>query len=210
MRGILWAGILILVSASATAAPARAGNPPAEDVFHNEFARLELCKPAGWVFMPLDSALAARATVKMKDAEFQRAVLELASAPLVVAARHPEPYESLNPTLQVMLRPLGTLESKSGLDILKLIEPALAAQFTDFELMDEPRTVTVGGLQAARMTLRYRLQTQDGREFPTQATMVVVPRGKALYQIGFSGPWEGPDAITTEVDSVLASVKFLD
>lgn len=61
-----------------------------------------------------------------------------------------------------------------------------------------------------RLTVRYTLKTRDGREFPTKATIVMIPRGKVLYQFGFSGPPEGPDAITTEVDAVLTSVRFVE
>lgn len=180
------------------------------DLFRSEVARLALRKPAGWTFQTLQTALENRAKVKLKDAEFEQALTQLASAPLMIAMRHSEPYEKLNPTVQVIVRPAATLEGKSGVEIMTMVAPALARQFADFAMVDSVRAVTVGERPGARMTVRYTLKTQDGREFPTQATIVMIPRGKALYQIGFSGPAEGPEVIGTEVDSVLASIRFSD
>lgn len=202
--------VVALALSALAAAPLPATEKPHPDRFRSDVARIALHKPAGWHFQTLETAYASRAAVKLNDAEFQEAVARLASAPLLVATRHAEPYDSLNPSLQVLVRPLGTLEGRSGAEILRLIEPALRANFAEFTTVDSIRAVAVSGLPAARLTMRYLLRTQDEREYPTQATIVVVPRGKVLYQFGFSGPPTGPDAITTEVDSVLASVRFLE
>lgn len=203
-------GIRTLVLLIVLASPVLAAGKPDPDAFRSDAARIELRKPAGWHFQTLESAFANRAAVKMNDEEFQKAVAQMASAPLVVATRHVEPYDSLNPSFQVIVRPLGTLEGRSGVEILRVVEPALRANFADFATVDSIRATSVAGQPAARMTIRYTLRTQDDREYPTRATLVMVPRGKVLYQLGFSGPPTGPDAIASEVDSVLASVRFLD
>ena len=66
--------------------------------------------------------------------------------------------------------------------------PGLQRGFVDFALAEAAQEVMVGALAAARMTIRYILRTQDGREFPTQAVIVMVPGGRVQYPIGFSGP----------------------
>ena len=180
------------------------------DAFRSDAARLEVRKPSGWQFQRLEAVLANRASVKMKDEEFQQAIEQMAHAPLVVATKHPEPYDKLNPTLQVLVRPAGALEGKTGVEILRLVQPTLEAQFADFAAVKGIQATTVAGTPAARLTIRYTLQTREGRELPTQATIVMVPRGKVLYQFGFSAPPQGPDALTNEVDTVLASVKFVE
>ena len=180
------------------------------DAFRSDAARLELRKPSGWQFQSLEAVLANRASVKMKDEEFQQAIEQMAHAPLVVATKHPEPYDKLNPTVQVLVRPAGPLEGKTGVEILRWVQPTLEAQFADFAAVKGIQETTVAGTPAARLTIRYTLQTREGRELPTQATIVMVPRGKVLYQFGFSAPPQGPDALTNEVDTVLASVKFVE
>ena len=187
-----------------------AGAPTDQDAFRSDAARLELRKPSGWHFQSIETALANRATVKMNDKEFQKAIEQMASAPIVIASKHAEPYDKLNPSFQVIVRPAGPLEGKTGSEILGMIEPTLKAQFADLTSVGAIRETSVGGKRAARLTIRYTLRTQDGREYPTQATLVTIPRGKVLYQFGFSGPPDGPDAITTEVDTVLASVRFVE
>lgn len=180
------------------------------DLFRSDVARIELRKPSGWHFQSLESLIQNRASVKLNDEEFRKAIERMATTPLMIVTRHQEPYESLNPSLQVLARPSGPLAGKTGGDILRLVEPTLRAQFADFTSVEEIHDVTVGGQAASRLTARYTLKTKDGREFPTQATIVVVPRGAVIYQFGFSGPPEGPDALTGEVDAVLQSVNFLE
>lgn len=198
--------ILVLIVAS----PLLAVEHVDPDAFRSVAARLEVHKPSGWHFQSLESVYANRAMVKMNDEEFQEAIEQMASAPLLIATKHEEPYDNLNPTFQVIVRPAGPVEGKTGVEILQLVEPTFKAQFADFTFVDKIRETSVSEQQAARMTVRYTLKTHDGREFPTQATIVMVPRGKVLYQFGFSGPPDGPDAITTEMDSVLTSVKFVE
>ena len=187
-----------------------ASEPTDPDLFRSEAARLELRKPSEWHFQSLQSVLENRAAVKTNDEAFQKAIEQMATSPLVIAAKHEEPYDKLNPSFQVIVRPAGPLEGKTGAEILRLVEPTLKAQFADFRSVEEIRETSVSGQQAARLSARYTLKTRDGREFQTQATIVIIPRGKVLYQFGFSGPPDGPDAIGTEVDAVLASVKFIE
>lgn len=205
VHGVAWAALAVLLGAGPQAEEAKDLN-----VFRSDIAKFELKKPDGWRFTSVQSALENRADVKMKDEEFQKAVQQMASAPLVVVAKHEESFDDLNPTIQVLVRPLGQMEGRSGVEILGVVIPALESQFEGFELIEKAAETQVGGQAAGRATVRYTLVTQDDREFSTQATIVMVPRGKVLYQIGFSGPAGGPDAFTTEIDDVLGTVTFLD
>ena len=201
MRSAL-SGLLLLV---ALAAPK--SDP---DLFRSEIARLEMRKPHGWHFQTLETVLTNRANVKLKDGEFERLVRERAATPLVVATKHEEPYDSLNATLQVLVRPAGPFEGLPAEEILGSVLPVLQTQFTNYSELSPVRSTKVGGQPAARVTIAYTLKTQDEREFPTRATLVMIPRGKVLYQLGISGPSTGPDVPGAEVDSVLASVRFLE
>jgi hypothetical protein len=195
--------------ASSEAAKAASAKPD-EDLFRSDAARVEMKKPKGWRFTSLESALANRAKAKMKDEDFQKAIEENASAPIMIVTKHEEPYDQLNPTIQLIVRPTGPLAGQSGVQILALVQPMLAQQFADFTVVAEPNEATVGKQTAGRMTMRYTLKTKDGGEFPTQATIVMIPKGAVLYQLGFSGPPEGDDAFGKELEDVLASVKFLE
>jgi hypothetical protein len=179
-------------------------------VFRSEMAGIEIQKPKAWHFADLQTVMENRASVKLKDAEFQELVQKMASAPLVVAMKHQEPYDALNPSFQVLVRPAAGLEGKSGVEVMQLVTPALAKAFTDFKVVKPAHAIDVGGRPAGRLVISYSVATQDGREFSSLATLVMIPKGKVLYQIGFSGPPDGPDKLTKEIDEILASVKWLD
>lgn len=180
-----------------------------DDVFRSEIAGIELAKPDGWDFQNLEVIARHRASVKAKDPEFQEAIERLATAPLVVATKHPEPYESLNPSLQVLVRPLGQLQGSTGMELLQLVLPTLASNFEEFKLVEEISETEVGGILGARLTAEYVVKTSDGTVFPSRATIVLVPRESFLFQFSFSGPPSGPDALSDEVEAVLSSVTFL-
>jgi hypothetical protein len=203
-----FAGILLVLAALVLGARASAQDDP--NVFRSQIARIELAKPTGWHFLDLESIARHRATAKLKDEELQEAILQFATAPLVVATKHPEPYDSLNPSLQVLVRPLGQLTGASGAKILELVKPTLESAFEDFQLLEPVTTFELGGVPAARLTATYTVQTQTGAVFPTKAIMIVVPRGSYMYQFSFSAPPSGKDAIGREVSEVLDSVRFLE
>lgn len=180
-----------------------------DDTFRSDIAGIELAKPDGWHFQNLEVVARHRASVKLKDSEFQEAIEQLASAPLVVATKHPEPYESLNPSFQLLVRPLGQLQGSTGTELLNLVLPTLASNFEEFKLVEEISEIEVGGVLGATLTAEYVVQTLDGAVYPSRATIVVIPRESFLYQFGFSAPPSGPDALSREVKSVLSSVTFL-
>lgn len=181
-----------------------------EDLFRSEVAGIELKKPGGWRFQNLEALAKARASAKLKDEEIQERMNQLATAPLVVATRHPEPYGSLNPSLQVLVRPLGQLQGSSGREILDLVLPTLRNAFQDFELVSPISPVEVDGVKGAQLTAEYTVATNEGLEFETRATIVVIPRKSYMYQFSFSAPPTGPDALTDEVTKTLESVEFLE
>lgn len=203
-----WA-LAVLCASILAAAPVFAGDDPG--LFRSEVARIELSIPAGWRYLDLESVARHRASAKLKDEDVQQAILQLATAPLVVATMHPEPYDSLNPSFQVLVRPLGSLEALTGVQLLELVRPTLASSFADFVLLETPTEFTLGGLAAARLLATYTVENQAGDLFPTKTIIVVVPRGSYMYQFSFSAPPEGDDALAPEVvQMVYDSVRFLD
>ena len=135
---------------------------------------------------------------------------QLASAPLVVATRYEEPYGTLNPSFQVVIRPLGQLSSVPPEKILDLVLPSLQKVYADYTLVEKTTGFNVGGLPAARVTGRYTVGTRDGKSFPAKGTIVLVSRESYLYMFGFSAPPDGGDALNDEISAVLDSVMFLN
>jgi hypothetical protein len=204
-------GVSALADSAAAPDTAAAPADSAEtDRFRSTAAGVEVRKPHGWFFADLQTVLEQRAHARLKSEEFERLVRENASIPLVVATKYEEPYDALNPSFQMIVRPAGTLEGKPAVEIMTAIENGLRNVFAQYETVEPIREIRVGGRSGARFTAAYTVSNPEGREFAVRSTLVLVPRGKILYQMGFSGTPEGPDRLGEEIESVLASIRFLD
>ncbi len=181
----------------------RAGQ--ADDLFQSSAVGLELRKPASWVFLTSEDVKANRERIRLKDGELEQAIRERASLPLVVAAKYPEPHGSLNPTVQVGVRPLGGLAGRPATEILALVVGSLQSGFSDFQLVTPVSEARISGLPAAHLVATYTINTDAG-SFPVKARMWLVPRGPILFMIGMSGAQEGEDVAQEEFQAVLESL----
>jgi hypothetical protein len=206
----MWISVHLLIVCVLTGVTSSAENAKDDRLFRSEAASFEVRIPDGWHLQGVAPAIEAPVPARMEDDDFERAMRQIASEALVVATKHEEPYGRLNPSFQMLMRPLGPWEGKSGIEILSAVLSALGSQVPDFEVIDRPREIDVSGQPAARATARYTRMAQDGREYPTQVTMVIVARGNVVYKLGFTGAPEGPDLLTEEIDGTLRTVRFLD
>jgi hypothetical protein len=156
----------------------------------------------------MDQVAANRAQAQLKDKEFQEQMKKRASAPLVVVMKHPEPHDDLNPSVQVIVRPLGELQGKSATALMEIIVPTLSRVMANFETVQPIQETKVGGLPAAYTKAKYMVKNQEGAEFKTLTRMWVVPRGAFLFMISMSGPQDGPDVSESEFKVILDSIKI--
>jgi hypothetical protein len=68
-------------------------------------AGLSLDRPAGWHTATMADVQRNRENVRLADAEFQAAMVSRSALPIVVLTKYPEPHPSMNPSIQVTLRP---------------------------------------------------------------------------------------------------------
>ena len=186
-------------------ATARAQGP---ERFENATAGIALSRPAGWHTASLQTVQDNRQRVQLSDAELQAAMQKYATAPLFVFMKYPEPHPTLNPSIQVTLRPSGPVTGASPVEILKLAVAALLKGFPDFTFVTPPEAVDVSGLPGAHMRGRYTVKNAEGGEYKVLARMWVVPRGAYLFLIGMSGPQDGPDVSEAEFAEALRSVSI--
>jgi len=179
-------------------------------VFRSEMARIEVQKPATWHFADLQSVVTARRSAKLDDEVFLEAVKRMAKKPLVAATKHEASYAGLNPSFQLIVRPALNMEGKSGAEILQLYIPRLKQAFTEFKVVREPYAITVAGRPGGRMVVSYTITTQDGQKLPSTSTVVMIPNGNVVYQVGFSYPPACPDKLQKEMPELLGSVKWLE
>ena len=179
----------------------------AQSRFESPTAGLSIAPPAGWHVTSMQRVMDNRAQVRLPDAELT-AGLQRATAPLVVFSKYPEPHATLNPTAQVVLRPLPASLGAAATEMLAAATATLQRAFPDFTFVDPIQPATVSGLPAAYMKATYTLRTASGAAFPVLSRTWLVPRGKVMFLIGMSGTTSGEDVSEAEFQAVLESIHI--
>lgn len=205
-RTALLAGLMLAQVAFAAVAADAAS--PGNDRFHSPTAGFTVTKPASWHFATLEQVAAHRAAARLEDKELEEQMRQRATAPLVVILKHPEPHDDLNPSVQVTVRPLGQLEGRSAVELMRLVVPTIQRAMADFTFVEQIQDATIGGMPAAFMKATYTVADPEGREFATLSRMWVVPRNAFMFLISASGPPEGPDVSEAEFEAILDSMEF--
>jgi hypothetical protein len=180
--------------------------PSDEDTFVDQEIGVALRKPKGWTFVSSYHVKENRREIRTNSSEMDQALQERARLPLVAATKYPEARDDVNPTIQVVVRPRGTMARSSATALAALVTSGLSNSFRGFSLETPPTVTTVSGHEAAHVRARYELGTLDGRTYQVLARLWIVPRGEYCYLIGMSGPAQGADRSDAEFQAVLRSV----
>lgn len=183
--------------------PARAD----ENLFRNPTAEFQMTKPDGWVYLTAQQNSANLKGVENADADLRSAMERYATAPMVVIAKYPEPFDDLNPSFKVNVRPMGSFAGSTPKAILAAILPSLQRAFPDAAVVQAPEDVKVGGLDGAHIILNYTLRAQ-GRAYPTASELWVVPRGDFFFMIGAGLRQDEATGTRAEIVQILESIRF--
>ncbi len=197
-----------LSSAPRPPAKERPPAPSADDTYYSVTAGFSMTKPSAWNFASAERVAENRAQVRLNDERLAEMMRNNANAPLVVAMKHQEPYPDLNPSAQVMIRPLGQLKDVPPTKVMELAMSQVQQAMADFTYVEPIQQTTVSGLPAARMVAQYTVETTEGVAFATTSRMWIVPRGAFMFMISMSGPQEGPDVCEADFERILASIKI--
>lgn len=197
--------LAVLLFASAWGGFAYAEQP---DVFNSPTAGFKVNKPVGWHYVTAAQNLENLKATKLSDKEFQAAMLKYATAPMVAMTKFPEPYDDLNPSFKVNIKPFGQLKGKAAKDIISLILPQFQKAFKDFELVQPPTEVEVSGIKSGYVRIHYSLQTPDGKVFPTASELWIVPRGDYFFVLGAGTRQDERTGSREEIANIIRSVKI--
>jgi hypothetical protein len=178
------------------------------DVFTSPTAGFQVSKPVGWHYVTAAQNLENLKATKLSDQEFQAAMLKYATAPLVAMTKFPEPYEDLNPSFKVNIKPFGQLKGKAATDIIGLMLPQFQKAFKDFKLVQPPTEVEVSGIKSGYARINYSLQTPDGTVFPTTSELWIVPRGDYFFIVGAGTRQDEKTGSREEIANIVRSVKI--
>lgn len=176
--------------------------------FESLTAGIALTRPAGWHTTSLETVQANRTRVRLADPELQQALQTRATAPLFVFSKYAEPHPGLNPSIQVTLRPAGSLAGTAPTQLLKIAVGTMQRALPDFTYVTPIRPARVSGWPAAHLRATYTLKSTAGASYPVLTRIWVIPRGAFMFLVGMSGPPDGPDASEEEFKQALASIEL--
>lgn len=178
-----------------------------DDRYENPTLQFALTKPAAWHFMSLQQHRENLKRVEFGSEAFKQQVIAQSSGPLVMIARHPEPYPGLNASLKVSVKPFGTLPTREPVALLGMILPTLKQQLSGAQVIQAPSATTVAGLPAAHVVLHYTLGATDGDAFATASELWLVPNGDFFYMIG-AGYAQGDVDTRAEIAKVVEGLAI--
>lgn len=178
------------------------------DVFNNPTAGIQVSKPAEWNYSTVEQNLENIKRIKLADKEFQAAMQKYATAPLLSMMKFAEPYEDINPSFKINLKPYGQLKGKQPAELVNLVVSQLKNIFNDFELVQPAIEVEVSGIKSAYTRINYTIEIPDGRSFPTTSEIWVVPRGDYFFLIGAGTRQDEKTGSRAEINSILRTIKI--
>ncbi len=178
------------------------------DRFHSAAAGFSVTKPSSWNFASAEQIAEHQSGVRYPDKELEEMVRTRARTPLVVLLKHPQPFEGINPSVQISIRPLGPLSGTGALELMANIVPTMQRGMGDFTFIDKMQETKVSGFPAAYMKAAFTAASPQGGEFKSLIRLWLVPRGRVVFMIGMSGPSEGPDISEDEFTAILESISI--
>jgi hypothetical protein len=178
-----------------------------DGAFKSPSVGFEVVKPAAWHFFTAQQAVENIKRTEMNDKELQAIMAKYASAPLVGFTKYQEPYDDVNPSFRVNIRPLGALAGRDPKEIIAVVLPTFQKAFSDFAVVQAPADVTVSGLRGAYARFNYTLRTPNA-SFPTASELWIVPRGDHFFMIGAGTRQDEKTGSRREIQEILASVKI--
>lgn len=178
------------------------------DVYNNPTAGIQVTKPAEWSYLTAAQNLDNIKAAKFNNEEFHAALQKYATAPLVAMTKYPLPFDDINPSFKVNLKPFAGLKGKSPEDIISLMVPQFKSAFQDFVLVQPPTKVVVSRIESAYARMNYTMEVPDGRAFHITSEIWIVPRRDYFFIIGAGTRQDERTGSREEIQSILATLKI--
>ena len=203
MRQFLCLGLLMLCLANACLL--RAAEP---DRFANEQLGISITKPKDWHFSPVELKAKNLESTQMDDQQLQELLQKHAQVPLVLMTRYHEPYDDLNPSIKILVKPLPNPERFDPVDALEFMLSPVKRAYQDAKIVQAPEIVMLGKHRSAYAKVHYSLKTKDGKSFPTCSELWVVPHGDYCLIIGAGSNQQNDAAEHVEIAKAIESLEL--
>jgi hypothetical protein len=122
--------------------------------------------------------------------------------------KYPEPFDDLNPSFKVNVKPFGKLKGTNPKQILAMVSTQFGSIFKDYKVVQAPTNTTVSGIKSGYLRVHYSLQILDGRTFPTTSELWIVPRGDYFFMIGAGTRQDEKTGTRKEIQEILQTLKI--
>lgn len=177
-----------------------------EDTFRSVTVGFEVTKPNAWRFVSAQQHLENLKRTKLDNQEFHQAMLKYSTAPLVSMMKHPEPFDDLNPSFKVNIKPFGDLKGSDPKQILTAISFHFKNVFKDLEIVETPTDRLVSGIVSGYMKINFSVEVPDGRTYPTTSELWIVPRGDFFFLIGAGTRQDEKTGSRKEIQEILETI----
>lgn len=185
-----------------------AASAEAPEVFSHPSTGFELTKPKTWIYLTTAEIDEAARSIQYDSPEFAEFARKYAITPLVMISKFKEPYDDVNPMVDVYLRPVGPFKGKRPEQILSLALPILGQPLKDVKVVQAPIETTVSGLAAGYARMQYTLELTDGRSFPTTTEIWIVPRGEHYFIISAGTRQDESNGKRSELKAIVDTIKI--
>lgn len=179
-----------------------------QNVFSNPTLGFSVTKPANWHVASTQDFFRNLKLVELDDKQFQDQLQKYAQVPFLAFMKYPEPYDDVNPSFKVNVKPLAQLGGKDPKEILQMLVPVFKNAFRDFRTVDGPKDITIDGIPSAYAMFQYTLSVADGRTFPTTSDIFIIPRGNIFFMVGVGSRQDASQEDLIEIDSIIQSIKI--
>lgn len=183
-------------------------NAEETNAFSNPTLGFAVTKPAHWQVVSAEGYAENLGRVKLEDEEFQEKMQKYAQVPFIAFMKYPEPYDDVNPSFKVNIKPLGQFLGKDSKEIINTLLPTFKQAFRDFQIIEGPMDVNISGIKSAYVRIHYTMAIPDGRTFPTCSELWIIPRGNSFFMIGIGRRQDASAEDLEDIKQIVSSIKI--
>ncbi len=178
------------------------------DTFRNPCAGISITKPSDWYFMGIDKNYENLKNSIMKDEELKKLSLKMADVPMIVIMKYQEPYNNLNPTLKIDVKPTGDYKGTNPKKILSAMTASMGDFFDGFKIIKGPVESKIDGMNGAYIRFNTIMKMEGGQSYPSCSEIWVIPRGDHMFMFSANTRQDEKNCKRDEIRKIIDSIKI--
>jgi hypothetical protein len=178
------------------------------DTFRNPCAGISITKPADWYYMGIDKNYENLKQSIMKDEELKKMSLKMADVPMIVIMKYPEPYNNLNPTLKIDVKPTGDYKGTNPKKILSAMTNPMGDFFEGFKIIKGPTETKLDGMAGAYVRFNTIMKLEGGQSYPSCSEIWIIPRGEHIFMFSANTRQDEKNCKRDEIRKIIDTIKI--